>query len=97
MWYFCRVPWVHFLFREETIMKVRAQYRSDGARRFEEVAGGLNRMTVARAEELLRHSGFHLESLEAIPIRGWTWLVRNRKLREFFTSVVRCTARKPPT
>ncbi len=47
------LPWYHLIFKEGTIMKVRADYRSDGARRFEEVEGGLNRMSVRKFETIL--------------------------------------------
>src|SRR5262249_215722 len=47
MHFFCKVPWLNVLFSEATIMNVRRHYIDDGATRFEEVEGGLNKMTVA--------------------------------------------------
>jgi 2-polyprenyl-3-methyl-5-hydroxy-6-metoxy-1,4-benzoquinol methylase len=90
------LPWMHFLFKEETIMAVRANYRQDGAKRFGEVEGGLNQMTVGRFITLAESSNFQIEKLRLIPIKGLTWLVRNRSMREYFTSVVQCVLKKPP-
>jgi 2-polyprenyl-3-methyl-5-hydroxy-6-metoxy-1,4-benzoquinol methylase len=89
------VPWMHFLFKEETIMAVRAGYRQDGAKRFGEVEGGLNQMTVGRFIGLAESSNFQIEKLRLIPIKGLTWLVRNHSMREYFTSVVQCVLKKP--
>ena len=84
-------PWSHVIFKEETILALRARYRSDGARRFEDVEGGLNRMTIARFERLVRASGFQVNNLDLIPIRGTKLLGRNRWGRELFTSIVRAS------
>jgi 2-polyprenyl-3-methyl-5-hydroxy-6-metoxy-1,4-benzoquinol methylase len=91
------IPWMHFLFKEETIMAVRAGYRQDGAKRFGEVEGGLNQMTVGRFIRLAESSNFQIEKLRLIPIKGLTWLVRNHLTREYFTSVVQCVLKKPFT
>lgn len=101
--YLCRWPWIHLLFREETIMRVRAEYRNDGARRFGEVDGGLNQMTLARFERLVAESGLTVETLQPIPLstrflrgpRFWHPLLTNGLLREYFTSIVLCRLRKP--
>ncbi len=65
--YFCHVPWIHLLFQEETVLAVRAQFRRDGARRFEDVDGGLNRMTLARFLQLVADSPFELDLFRPIP------------------------------
>jgi len=41
------------MFSEKTIMNVRSLYRNDGARKYEEVENGLNKMTVGKFEELI--------------------------------------------
>jgi 2-polyprenyl-3-methyl-5-hydroxy-6-metoxy-1,4-benzoquinol methylase len=89
------LPWMHFIFKEETIMAVRAGYRQDGAKRFGEVEGGLNQMTVERFTRLAEDSNFQIEKLRLIPIKGMTWLVRIYSTREYFTSVVQSVLRKP--
>jgi 2-polyprenyl-3-methyl-5-hydroxy-6-metoxy-1,4-benzoquinol methylase len=96
MFFLNSLPWMHFLFDEETIMAVRAAYRQDGAKHFGEVEGGLNQMTVGRFIRLAENSNFQVEKLRLIPTKGLTWLVRNHSIREYFTSVVQCVLKKPP-
>lgn len=83
-------PWAHLVFTERALIRWRSDFKSDGATRFEEVAGGLNRMTVGRFVRLIRNSGFLAESFETVPIRRLRRLA-GRLTREFTTSVVRCT------
>lgn len=54
-----RMPWVHLIFPERIVMKVRRDYRPDEppASRYEDVRGGMNRMTVKRFEEIMGRSG----------------------------------------
>jgi SAM-dependent methyltransferase len=82
-------PWAHLWFTEQTIMEMRRRYRSDGATRFEEVEGGLNRMTIARFEDLVTRSRFIVRDLKLIPIRRTRLLCRNKIGRELFTSLVK--------
>ena len=82
-------PWAHLLFTEDALLRWRSDYCDDGARRFHEVAGGLNGITIRRFEALVRQSPFRLASFEAVPIRAARWL-HNRLTREFLTSMVRC-------
>lgn len=82
-------PWAHLLFSERALIRWRSDIRSDGARCFSEVEGGLNCMTIRRFESMVQRTNFRFESLEAVPIRVVRSL-HNRLTREFFTSVVRC-------
>jgi SAM-dependent methyltransferase len=82
-------PWAHLVFTERALLRWRADFKSDGATRFREVAGGLNQMTVRHFEKLVRRSGFDIERFETIPIRRLRWL-SNPVTREFVTSMVRC-------
>jgi len=88
--YFTRIPWVHLIFTEKTILKVRALYRNDGATRLEEVRGGLNRMTVGRFRSLIRAHNFETEVFRLQPVRGTSRLVARNILTEYFTSAVAC-------
>lgn len=69
MHFFTRVPWVHLLFPERTVMAVRARYVDDGAERYEEVTGGLNRMTVGRFFRLVHEAGLRVERQDVRYVR----------------------------
>jgi SAM-dependent methyltransferase len=87
-------PWAHLVLKEDALIRWRAQFKSDGARKFGEVEGGLNQMTIRRFEEILKRSPFTVEQLELVPIRRMK-LLHNRITREFLTAIVRCRLRKP--
>jgi len=82
-------PWAHLIFEETALCRWRSHFRSDGAQRFCDVDGGLNRMTIARFEHLVRNSPFGVDHIETVPIRK-ARLFHNRITREFLTAVVRC-------
>lgn len=85
--------WSNLLFTERALMEWRSRFKRDGATKFEEVEGGLNRMTIRRFEQVVPMSGFEFESLELVPIRKARWL-HCRLTREFLTSVVRATLKR---
>jgi len=89
-------PWAHLIFGETALCRWRSHIRNDGAKKFCEVEGGLNKMTIRRFEQLVASSPLRLEHMDAIPIRPVRKL-HNRLTREFFTAVVRCklTRRTP--
>jgi SAM-dependent methyltransferase len=82
-------PWAHLLFTEAALLRWRSDYRDDGARRFQEVEGGLNQMTLRRFERLIADSPFRMDWFEAIPIRA-ARLLHCALTRELLTSMVRC-------
>jgi len=53
MFFFTKLPWVNIVFDETTVLNVRRHFRHDGAKRYEDVESGLNRMTVRKFERLL--------------------------------------------
>lgn len=59
--YFAPIPWLNLLFRERVVMNVRARYVHDGATRYEDVTGGLNRMTVRKFEQLVHRARLTVE------------------------------------
>lgn len=88
---FCRLPWVNLIFSERTIMNVRSLYRTDGAQRFEDVEGGLNRMTVAKFERIIRESGMSVVWMKMWPTHGVPPVVtRVPVLQELLTSACSC-------
>jgi 2-polyprenyl-3-methyl-5-hydroxy-6-metoxy-1,4-benzoquinol methylase len=94
MIHFTKLPWVNVLFSERSVMRVRSRFRSDGATRYEEVVGGLNRMTVARFEQIIRSSGMAVESLNLYPVKGLPLVTKTPVVREFFTAAASCILRK---
>ena len=82
-------PWAHLLFSEKALIRWRSTFKTDGATRFGEVAGGLNQMSIARFEALIADSPFKFASLELVPIRK-LHRFHNRATREFTTAIVRC-------
>jgi len=83
-------PWAHLLFSEKALIAWRSTFKTDGATRFSEVAGGLNQMTIARFEEFVARSPFKISAIELVPIRK-VQAFHNRLTREFTTAIVRCS------
>ena len=82
-------PWAHLLFSERALMRWRQDFKVDGATKFEECAGGLNRMSIRRFEELVAQSPLKFAEKQLVPIH----VVRHlhcRLTREFLTATVRC-------
>lgn len=88
--HFTRLPWVNCLFPEKAVLAVRSRYKQDGALRYEDVEGGLNRMTIRKFEKLIRNSGMRILSLHLFPIRGLPLVSRIPICREFLTGAVSC-------
>jgi hypothetical protein len=86
MQFFTNLHWVNLLFSEDTVMRVRARYRSDGATRYEEVEGGLNRMSLAKFERLVRscHTRIVYRKYEAV--KRMDWLTKVPVARELLTN-----------
>lgn len=82
-------PWAHLIFSEDALIGWRSTFKTDGATRFSEVAGGLNQMTIAKFEQLIAGSPLESAALELAPIKKLRRL-HNRATREFTVAVVRC-------
>ena len=82
-------PWSHLVFSEAVLMR---WYREDTGRpayHFEEVSGGLNKLTLRRFKKIVAQSDFQFESMEPVPIRRLKFFA-NSFTREFTTAVVKC-------
>lgn len=91
---FTRLPWVNVWFREQTVLRVRRRFAKDGATRYEDVEGGLNRMTVKRFEQLMLSSGLEIHSLRLFPVKGLPIVKRLPIVREFLVAAASCVLRK---
>lgn len=93
--YFSVFPWAHLICSEKSLLSWRAKYKSDGARTFSEVEGGLNKMTIKRFLKIVNNSPFTISSLKVVPVRKLRF-IHCRITREFSTSVVNCRLIKAP-
>jgi len=93
--FFTRIPWVNLLFPESSVLLVRSLYRDDGATSYETCAlgGAVNRMTVARFEQIVGASGMHVELMRHYATRGLPLVTKIPVLRELLTSASACVLR----
>lgn len=91
MHFFCNVPWLNILFSEQAVMNVRSRYANDGAKKYEDVASGLNKMTIAKLERLVSASGLKMEFRNYNCIKGMNWISKIPLVREFFINHVTLT------
>ena len=82
-------PWAHLIFTENALLRWRSDFKTDGAKSFSEVQGGLNQMTIRRFIRIIDNSPFKFDYFEAVPIRKLE-KISNKITREFTTSYVRC-------
>lgn len=94
MHYFCRIPWLNLIFPERAVMAVRSRYKDDGARRYTEVEGGLNKMSIAKFERLVRECGLELVHCRYRAVKELQVLARIPMLRELFINHVTVILRR---
>jgi SAM-dependent methyltransferase len=90
MHFFTKVPWVNLVFKEETVMKVRARFRHDGAMRYEEVESGLNKMTVAKFERTVSAAGLQIKHRRYDCVRHLNVFQKLPLVRELFVNEISC-------
>jgi SAM-dependent methyltransferase len=87
------IPWCNLLFSDKAMLTLRSRFRADHPDRIEDIEGGLNKMTVARFEAMMRESGMRVERLEAHPTLGLPFVSRVFVVRELLTSAATCILR----
>lgn len=93
MHFFCRLPWLHLIFPERTVMKVRASYRSDGATTYADA--GLNKMTLARFRKIVDSSGLDVVCIRYNGVKGVSAFTQIPIIRELLTNRVTAILRRP--
>lgn len=87
---FCKVPYLNIIFSEETVMAVRSRFKDDGAKRYEQILSGLNRMTLAKFERIIRNSDLTVEHKHLFATKNLPVVKSIPYLREFLVSAVTC-------
>lgn len=88
MYFFCGLPWVNILFPEAAVLKARSHFRHDGARRYEEVESGLNRMTIRKFERIVASCGMRVRYRKYECVKRIDALSRLPGFRELFINHV---------
>lgn len=95
MSFFTSVPWVNILFPEKAVMSVRSRHIDDGAMRYEDVEGGLNKMTVRKFERLVEQCDLKVTYRRYRCVKGLGFLGRLPLARELFINHVSCILQAP--
>lgn len=89
--YMTKVPWAHLIFPESVIMAERKRFRpNEDARSFEQIVGGLNKMTFTRYLNIVKESDLEILYFKTNVSPGKLIILLNvlRRIpfcREFFT------------
>jgi SAM-dependent methyltransferase len=94
MQFLTKMPWVNIIFPEKTVMNVRAYFRDDGATRYEEVKSGLNKMSIAKFERLVAHTGLKVFYRRYQCLKRLDFLAGIPLVRELFINRVSCVLGK---
>jgi SAM-dependent methyltransferase len=96
-----KLPWSHLLFPEEVILRERKRFRPDeDPTCFEEIRGGLNRMTLGRFQAIMAETGleptyFEVNRNDRKIARALDAFSRVPGLREYFAFSVHTVWREP--
>ena len=72
-------------------MSVRARYRHDGAKHYEEIESGLNKMSLAKFERIVRSSGLRVLERHYVGVKKINFLTKVPVVRELTTVIVAAT------
>ena len=92
--FFTKVPWVQHIFSETTIMNVRRKYRDDGANKFNEVEGGLNKVGIRSFNNMVKDLNLKIEFIKLNPVKGLTSLTKIPYVNELFTNLIIAVLKK---
>lgn len=84
------VPWVNLVFSDRALLTLRSRFRSDRPSRLQDIDGGLNKMTLAKFEHILRSSGLTITDLRYFATCGVPLVTRVPLLRELLTTAASC-------
>ncbi len=90
-------PWVHLVVPERIIMRVQSVYHNEPVlkERYQQLPGGLNRMTVGRFKGILKQQpGIRIETLTMAPLVPLPALMGIPGLSEYFVAGVCATCRR---
>ncbi|HTB13500.1 MAG TPA: class I SAM-dependent methyltransferase [Bryobacteraceae bacterium] len=90
------IPWCNLFFSDRAMLTLRTRFRNDRPARVEDIEGGLNRMTVARFERIMRQSGMTIERLKLHATVGLPLVTKVPVIRELLTSAATCILRREP-
>ena len=93
MAFFCRLPWVHVIFPEQTVIEARSRFRSDNATSYRDLY--LAQMSIRKFTRIVKRSGLRCSSLRLDCSLGMNWL-RFTPLRELFVNRVSCVLTPGP-
>jgi len=89
------IPWSNLIFSESALIEIRSRFRNDGATRYCEVEGGLNQMTVAKFERIIRSAhGVDVTEFRLFAVKGLPLVTRLPVVRELLTRAVSCVLHK---
>ena len=94
MHYFIQIPWVNILFSERSLMSARSKFRNDGATKFKEVEGGLNKMTVKKFNDIIDRNDLIIDYIKYDCVKGMNFLAKIPILNELFINNIRCILTK---
>lgn len=84
------LPWLNLFFSDRAMLTLRTRFRADRPAKIEDISGGLNRMTVARFERIIKDSGMTIRQLQLFSTKNLPLVTRVPVLRELLTSSVSC-------